>query len=152
MNEGAPNIVLENEAADRMIEQLMVTDATVEDVRPVKERVKFLLLEKAKELFESHETFPFPGTRSGLRDRLKAEQDDYPGFSTPINVLLNRFDQEGMKVVLGAESGCGNVYVIPANSDDVYMDNLFPRHLALDKITDERVRALVRLDDLYSLR
>lgn len=59
------------------------------------------VLTLAKELHESNEVFPFPGLRPEAYAQLKATDEEFPGYVTPIDGLLERFKNEGMKVVLG---------------------------------------------------
>ena len=40
----------------------------------------------------------------------------------------------------------GNVFVLPLNSEDVEMDNLFPRHLMMAEGMDERLKRLILLN------
>ena len=51
-----------------------------------------------------------------------------------------------MKVVLSKDPKSGNVFVLPLNSEDVEMDNLFPRHLMMAEGMDERLKRLILLN------
>ena len=103
------------------------------------------VLELAIDICESREIFPFPGITRVSYSRIKADEEEMPGFSTPIDQLLRRFESEGMKVVLGKNPASGNVYILPAGSDDIENDSLFPRHLNLDRVTNDKLRRLINL-------
>ena len=51
------------------------------------------------EMSESGEVFEFPGINSDSYDSIKAEQEEYPGYTTPIDELLERFNNEGFKIL-----------------------------------------------------
>lgn len=97
----------------------------------------------AKELSEHHEGFPFPGLTEKAYSTIKADQDEYPGYSTPIDELIEKFTTQGMKVVLGNHPDSGNIFVLPLNSNDVENDSLFPRHLAITGDMDDAVKTLI---------
>lgn len=103
-------------------------------------------LELANELRESREPFPFPGVNSDFYAKTKEDQRDYPGFSTPIDELLERFSREGFKIVMGKNPHTGNIFILPAESNDLVNDSLFPRHLKIDTATDEKLRELIELN------
>ena len=54
----------------------------------------------AVKIIEGHEIFPFPGVDPVSYSKLKAGEEECPGFATPIDELLERFRSEGMKVVV----------------------------------------------------
>jgi sugar phosphate isomerase/epimerase len=103
------------------------------------------IVDLARELGESHEGFPFPGIRPESYAKLKADEEEYPGCSTPIDELIERFANEGMKVVLGAHPESGNVYLLPLGSDDIENDSLLPRSLQIDETMDEKLKQLISL-------
>ncbi len=100
----------------------------------------------AKELSESREVFPFPEIESGAYSKLKATDEEYPGYTTPIDELVVRFAQEGIKVVLGSHPDSGNVFILPAGSDDIERDSVFPRHLQFSDDMDPRLKKLILLN------
>src|SRR4051812_35257229 len=87
------------------------------------------LISLAKELFESNETFSFPGIDPETYEKMKASDEEYPGFTAPIDEKIERFKKEGMKVILGKNPETGNVYILPAGSTDIEMDGISPREL-----------------------
>lgn len=97
----------------------------------------------ALELSESMENFPFPGIKPESYARIKADEEEFPGYATPIDELLKRFESEGLKVVLGKFPESGNVFILPQGSDDIENDNLFPRHLSTEGDIDERLLKLI---------
>lgn len=52
-------------------------------------------------LHERGETFPFPGIDPESYARMKAGEEEDPGYTTPIDEIIQRLRQEGMKIVLG---------------------------------------------------
>ncbi|PCH91947.1 hypothetical protein COB80_01135 [Candidatus Kaiserbacteria bacterium] len=113
---------------------------SIEDKKSVDKQLKIAL---AMELFEGGETFLFPGIRPESYTRIKTEEAEFPGYSTPIDELLKRFENEGLKVVLGKNPGTGNIFVLPAGSDDIENDSLFPKHLSTEGDIDERLLKLI---------
>ncbi|MBL4644630.1 MAG: hypothetical protein JKX80_02065 [Candidatus Pacebacteria bacterium] len=115
----------------------------IEDKKSTDEQGKTAL---ALELFESGEVFAFPGIKPESYTKIKAEQEEIPGYSTPIDELLKRFQNEGLKVVLGKNPGTGNIYVLPQGSDDIENDSFFPRHLSTEGDIDERLLKLIGMN------
>lgn len=97
----------------------------------------------AREIIEGHENFPFTGLNQESYTTIKADQEEYPGYSTPIDELLARFQNEGMKVVLGKNPESGNVFILPSGSDDIENDNLFPRHLEVTEDINPKLKRLI---------
>ena len=111
-----------------------------------KERIKAEKIALAKNIFESGEGFQFPGILTDKYDQMKADEEAYTGLSTPIDELVERCRNEGIKVVPGDHHESGNVYILPMNSDNIEMDSFFPRHLVLEKVSNEDLRTLITLD------
>ena len=99
----------------------------------------------AVEIIESHEVFPFRGLDSGAYAKIKADEEESPGYATPIDELVKRFEDEGMKVVLGKNPESGNVFILPLQSDDIVNDSLFPRHLQISEGMNEKLKELISL-------
>lgn len=87
----------------------------------------------------------FPKINSESLAELEQSDKDYPGFATPIGVLLLRFEAEGMKVVFGPHPESGNVFIIPAicEEKDIDTDSVLPRHLEISEGMDERLKKLI---------
>ena len=109
-----------------------------------KERVASILALVA-EIQEQHETLSFPGLEAGIYESMKSDDEEFPGYTTPIDEILQRFEQEGMKVVLGKNPGSGNVFALPAGSDDITMDSILVYKLKVSADMDEKLRQLVEL-------
>ena len=103
------------------------------------------LISLAAELFESGEVFPFPGIDPEAYPKMKVSEEEYPGEVTPIDEIIARLKNEGMKVVTGAEPQSGNVYILPATSTDIKMDGISPKQLRLSPEMNEKLKALISL-------
>lgn len=101
------------------------------------------ILGLATELCESQEILPFPGIEAEAYAKLKASDEEFPGYVTPIDELIERFKSEGMKVALGAYSESEFVFILPVQSNDLRNDSIFPRHLQIDETMDERLKRLI---------
>ncbi len=99
----------------------------------------------AVEIIESREVFPFSGLDSGAYAKIKADEEESPGYATPIDELVKRFEDEGMRVVLGKNPESGNVFILPLQSDDIENDSLFPRHLQISEGMNEKLKELISL-------
>ncbi len=99
----------------------------------------------AVELSEGRESFPFPGVDPEAYSKIKAGQEEDPGYSTPIDELVERFKNEGIKVVLGKHPESGNVFILPSQSDDIENDSIFPRHLQINEGMNDKLKELISL-------
>lgn len=99
----------------------------------------------AAELHESGEVFPFAGIDPESYSKMKADEEEYPGYTTPIDEIVERLKSEGMKVVLGKNPQSGNVFVLPAQSSDIEMDSISPRQLQLSEGMNKKLLELVLL-------
>lgn len=129
-----------------MSEKPPQTDPNAEKERKDREIAEFgaLILEMNK----NQERFPFPGIDPEAYAKIKDDEEtipDYTTYATPIDTLVARCRAEGIKVVLGKNPASGNIFILPAGSDDIEMDSLLPRHLPLDGIMDGRLRQLVKI-------
>ncbi|MFA5948643.1 MAG: hypothetical protein WC806_06825, partial [Candidatus Gracilibacteria bacterium] len=97
------------------------------------------ILALATELRESQEIFAFPGIEAEAYAKLKASDEEFPGYVTLIDELIERFKNEGMKVSLGAYSESEFVFILPAQSSDLRNDSIYPRHLQISETMDERL-------------
>ncbi|MCX6762983.1 MAG: hypothetical protein NT093_04370 [Candidatus Moranbacteria bacterium] len=95
------------------------------------------------------ERLSFPGIDPEQYAKLKAEEDElgdeFPGYATPIDKLVARFKDRGMKIVFGADPESGNVFVLPLDSDDIVNDSILPKHLRSDWIVNEPLKKLILL-------
>lgn len=99
----------------------------------------------AMELYKSGEIFPFSGIDAESYSKMKAGEEEDPGYTTPIDEIIERFKSEGMKVVLGKNPQSGNVFVLPAQSDHIEMDSISPKQLQLNEGMNEKLRGLILL-------
>ena len=100
----------------------------------------------AKELGESHEVFPFPGVNSEAYLGMKDDEEKFPGYTTPIDELVKRFENEGMKVVLGKHPDSGNVFILPSQSNDIENDSISPKQLQISKTMNDKLKKLILLN------
>jgi hypothetical protein len=101
----------------------------------------------ARDLSERQERFTFPGMNSESYEKASATDKEYPGYTTPIDVLLARFQLEGMRVVLSpGDPESGNVYVLPMGSDDIGADSISPRQLEVVADMDALLVKLIEAD------
>lgn len=104
------------------------------------------ILEIAHAVIERNESFPFPGLGPEAHARLRAAEEEMPGYATPIDELVARFEQEGLKVALGTHPESGNVFVLRVGSDDIENDSVFPRHLRITDDMNEDLKRLFHID------
>lgn len=97
----------------------------------------------ARELNEKREVFPFSGLDPVEYGKMKETDEEFPGFTTPIDELLERFKIEGIKVVLGKNPESGNVFILPALSDDIEMDSIAPKQLQIVEDMSGTLRELI---------
>ncbi len=95
----------------------------------------------AEELSQHTESFPFAGVNENAYSEIKATED--PVYATPIDVLIERFQKHGMKVVLGKNPQSGNVFILPGDSNNIEEDSLFPRHLDVSDDMDSGLKKLI---------
>ncbi len=108
-----------------------------------KERANKEFIELAEALISRNEVFPFPGIDPVAYEKLKADEEEYPGYSTPIDELLERFQKEGFKVVFSKDKASANVMLLPSESTDIENDNLVPRNLMIDDAMDDTLKKLI---------
>ena len=120
----------------------------VSEISSHKEEQKHLLekyITLAEELSNRTESFPFSGANSESYIKLKADDEEYPGFTTPIDEIIARMEIEGIRVTLGTHPESGNVFILPMLSEDkdIENDSLFPRHLEITEDMDETLKELI---------
>lgn len=121
-------------------EALRLVKITERNSREIK---RITAISLARELRD--ERLPFPGIDSEHYAKLKAEEEEFPGYATPIDELVERFKNQGMKIVFGKDPESGNVFVLPLDSDDIENDSIFPHHLWSDGILNGQLKELVSL-------
>lgn len=103
------------------------------------------IISLAVELSENNEIIPFSGVAPEAYSKMKEDEGEFPGYTTPIDDLIERFKNEGMKIVLGKNPQSGNVYVLPAGSTNIEMDSISPRQLQLTNEMGEKLKELILL-------
>lgn len=111
-----------------------------------KEKIKKQYIFLAKELVNSPEAHKFPGIDPEWYAKLRAVDEEFPGYSTPTDEILARMKEYGFKILLStSDPNSGNVFVLPFNSNDT-KDSLLPKHLLIKSGMDERLKKLIQLD------
>ncbi|MDQ3076508.1 MAG: hypothetical protein M3Q63_00415 [bacterium] len=108
-----------------------------------KEQNKQRIIALTTEIVNSKEVFPFSGIDPAAYSRMKASDEEYPGFTTPIDEIIERMKNEGMKIVFGDHPESGNVFVLPLHSDDIKNDSIQPGLLLEDTISNDNLKELV---------
>jgi len=105
----------------------------------------------AHELAESGEIFPFPGIDPDAYAKLKADEEEFASYDIPIEIapideIIRRLTNEGMKIVLGPNPETGNIYILPKDSHNTGRDSTLPKSLRIIEGMDARLKALILLD------
>lgn len=109
----------------------------------IKHREEFLAL--AKELSENKEGFPFHGVNPESYLKIKATDDAFPGYATPIDQLIEKFSHEGMKVVLSETPSNREVYILPAQSNNIGEDSISPKDIEVGVVQSDELKKLISL-------
>lgn len=117
------------------------------DNDPEKERQERVakILGLVEKINESSESLPFSGIDPEAYIRIKKVDNEFPGYTTPIDEIIERCKKEGIKVVLGKYPESGNVFVLPAGSNDIEMDSIAPRQLTIGTVENEHLAELIQL-------
>lgn len=102
-------------------------------------------IELAAALSNNKESFPFKGIDPEVYKEIKAEQDLYPGMSTPIDEIIERMKTSGIKVVTGEHPESGNIFILPGDSTDIENDSLLPRHLEISDTGHDGINMLIEM-------
>lgn len=98
----------------------------------------------AMELIECNESLSFPGLNIESYNTLKAEEEEYPGSATPIDEIIKKCEEQGIRIELGKNPDGGNMFLLPKDSDD--LDDSFKfKHLNIDAIENEKLKKLAEL-------
>lgn len=103
------------------------------------------------EMHESGESLPFPGIRPELVENMRKEEEEFPGYVTPVDELIERFTAEGMRLELGWDDPNGvNIVAVPYESiintkNDSNKDSILISKLLSDNVPDEKLRKLILL-------
>lgn len=110
------------------------------------EGIKNNYLALAEKLQQKQEGFSFSGIDPDSYSKIKADEEKYPGYTTPIDELILRFQTQGIKVALGKNPKSGNVFILPLDSNDIESDSIAPRQLKITADMDEELMKLVMND------
>ena len=107
----------------------------------------------ARELSERREVFAFPGLDPAAYAAMKATEQEYPGYGTPVDKIIARMQSEGIKVVFGKRNQIvtgediegSNVHIMPAQSTDIVNESILPRQLKIIDGLNPRLRKLIDL-------
>jgi len=101
------------------------------------------ILGLVEKINESGETLSFPGIREDVY--LKMKETELDGYVTPIDEVIERCKREGIKIVTGNHPESGNIYVLPASSDDIEMDSITPHQLNIGNVENKHLVDLIQL-------
>src|SRR3989344_1913113 len=99
----------------------------------------------AKEIIEKGEVLPFSGMDPKAYEGSKAAELEYPGFTTPIDEILERLTKEGMKIVpknFRFSDNDSEFFVLPAQSNDIVADSISLRQLAVSESLPENLKKI----------
>lgn len=113
MSEGIPNQIETNKV----------------DEQSEKEARLGRIITLAREVIANAESLPFPGIKPESYNTMKRDEAEYPGYTTPIDELLARFETEDIKITLGKNPQAGNVFFLPSGSNDIENDGILLKHL-----------------------
>ena len=113
-----------------------------EQERAERKRRKIFL---ARELGKIRERISFPGIDPRHYEKVKAFEQEFSGYATPIDGLIARFEDQGMKIVFSPDPESGIIYVLPFDSDDFVNDSILPQLLQTDGIMNGDLKELVFL-------
>jgi len=135
MNEKPTNLPsIEEINSEELNEKLISKEA-------MQKRAVERLLEEAVEMTR-HEIFPFTSIKQESYDKMKADDDLCPGYTTPIHEIRERMGKEGMKISLGENPKSGNIFVLPGKSDDFKMDSVLLKNIELNSALSKKVEEI----------
>jgi len=91
---------------------------------------------------EKQERIAFPGIDARAYEKIKASEEEYPGYTTPIDELIERFKTEGIKV-FPQKYYNGDFYILPGGSDNIEKDGVSPQHFYNSGAVDDKLRKLI---------
>lgn len=134
----------EKELLNSFIELEKEKDNSLMKIKGLERQINIISL--TKELAERGEIFPFYGIDQKVYSSMKADEAEYPGITTPIDELIGRFQNEGMKVVIGKHPESANIFILPAKSDDIENDMVFAKNFLINETMPDNLKKLIRLD------
>lgn len=107
------------------------------------------MISLAESLSHSQEAFPFYGIEPTAYSKIRETDENYPGYTTPIDELIERFKEKGLKVTMGPHPESGNIFVLPADSDDIENDGISPRQLQIGEGMNDELKRLISASLAY---
>lgn len=132
-----------------MLEKSVVAHEAILREKEKREQIRREFIAIARELAEIQAGITFSGIDSDGYSKIKATDDEFPGYAMPIDELIVRFENEGMKVVFGTDPMGSNVLIMPFEMADDDYNGIQPEHLKLDVNMDERLKKLILLRRSY---
>jgi len=118
----------------------------IENKKSEKELNKEEIISLASSLCERQEKILFPGIDPQYYSKMKMDEEEFPGYATPIDEIIERCKKEGIKVSFGKNPESGNVYILPFLSSDIENDSISPKYLQIFDAIDERLKELILAD------
>ncbi len=103
------------------------------------------ILRLVEKISESKEGILWPGIYPEVYARMKSDENEFPGYTTPIDEIIERCEKEGIKIVIGKHPGSGNVFVLPESSTNIEMDSIAPHQLVIEAVKNKDLEELIRL-------
>lgn len=112
----------------------------------LREEKRLEIISLTQEVAQSGEVFPFHGVDQKFYSNTKADEAKYPGMTTPIDDIIDRFKKEGMIVVIGKHPENANIYILPSKSDDINNDMVDAKNFLIDESMPENLKKLISMD------
>ena len=143
-------LILINKSMNEELSRMHEAEAAKE----AKERKLADLLELSIEVSERKEAFPFSGLDPEEYAKIKATDEEYPGFSTPVDEMIAKFEEQGMRLALSTfDSQKGNAYIIPGDMEPTQKNiedwGLKPENFEITNDMDESLKKLIEVAKDY---
>ncbi len=102
-------------------------------------------IDVALELSKNLEGFTFPGITEESYVIIKKNDEEYPGYVTPIDEIIEKMKIQGMKVVIGKDPASGNVWLLPKDSNDI-SDSILPKFLVINDEMEDNFKKLILIN------
>jgi hypothetical protein len=100
----------------------------------------------AEGLSDKNEIHSFSGIDPERYSSIKETEEEFPGYTTPIDDLIERMKSEGFKVVMGKDRLSGNIYILPTSSNNIEEDGLFPQYFNIGSDMNHELKKLILID------
>jgi hypothetical protein len=97
-------------------------------------------------LSRQSEKLSFSGIDPEFYSKMKADEEEFPCNVTPIDEIIERIKNEGMKVLFGKNPETGNVYILPKGSNDIENDSIAPKYLQISNEMSADLKELILAD------